>query len=104
MRPEECIVGMLVQYAPSPGRWFTGVVAYEPWQLGEGTWVTKLRDMEDGYGAFTGKRGDKAYTVFAAALNSMRPMPKHTAARGDICLKQYGFENPAIGGMPDSDY
>jgi len=72
MKPEDCIVGTVVEYAPSPGRWYRGTVAEEPWQLGHGTWVTKLTGMEPGYSEFTQKKGDKATTVFAAALNSIR--------------------------------
>lgn len=72
MNPEECKVGMPCEYAPSPGRWFRGTIAEEPWQLGDGHWVTKLHEMPPEYGEFTGKRGDKAKTVYAASLSSMR--------------------------------
>jgi hypothetical protein len=75
MSPERCKRGTPVEYAPSPGHWFKGVIAYEPWQLGGGQWVTKLTDMEPGYAEFTHKRGDKATTVFAASLSSIRPTP-----------------------------
>lgn len=61
-----------MKYSPSPGHEFTGMVAEAPWQLGVGQWVTKLVDMEEGYGDFTGKNGDKAHTVFAASLNAIR--------------------------------
>lgn len=68
MNPEDCKVGLCVWYEPSPGRKFLGIVAEDPWQLGHGTWVTKLRGMEPAYAEFTHKSGDKATTVFAAAL------------------------------------
>lgn len=71
MAPEDVIPGAKVKYTPSPGHEFTGMVAEEPWQLGGGQWVTKLVDMEEGYGEFTGKKGDKAHTVFAASLNAI---------------------------------
>jgi hypothetical protein len=71
MRPEECKVGDAVMYFPSRGGpGFVGTVAYEPWQLGQGTWVTKLTNMEPGYAEYTHKSGDKATTVFAAALSA----------------------------------
>lgn len=72
MNPDECKVGQPCEYSPSSGRWFRGTIAAEPWQLGDGCWVTKLREMPPEYGEFTGKRGDKATTVYAASLSSMR--------------------------------
>lgn len=72
MKPEHCKVGRQCEYAPSPGRWFRGTIAEEPWQLGGGQWVTKLTGMPPEYGEFTGKKGDKATTVYAASLTSMR--------------------------------
>ena len=72
MKPEEVRPGMRIRYSPSPGHWFDGLVAYHPWQLGGGQWVTKLVDMEDSYATFTGKRGDKSTTVFAASLSQIQ--------------------------------
>lgn len=72
MKPEDVIPGSRVKYSPSPGHEFVGMVAEKPWQLGGGQWVTKLVDMEEGYGQFTGKVGDKSHTVFAASLSAMR--------------------------------
>lgn len=72
MKPSECVPGVFVSYQPSPGYSFVGMVAMMPWQLGDGTWVTRLSDMEWQYGDFTGKRGEKRFTVFAAALDSCR--------------------------------
>lgn len=72
MNPKDILVGMYVQYSPSPGLWFGGVVDKEPWQLWCGTWVTKLKDMEPGYAVATHESGDKATTVFAASLARMR--------------------------------
>lgn len=72
MEHSECKPGMMVRYFPERGGpGFTGIVAYEPWQLGHGTWVTKLIQMEAGYAQFTHKKGDKAATVFAANLEAM---------------------------------
>ena len=48
MAPEDCKVGTEVLYEPSSFHRFRGTVAAEPWQLGEGTWVTRLEGMEDG--------------------------------------------------------
>lgn len=76
MKVEDVFPGMRVKYSPSPGHEFVGMVAEVPWQLGGGQWVTKLVDMEEGYGAFTGKNGDKAHTVFAASLNAIRMADK----------------------------
>jgi hypothetical protein len=74
MKPEDCKVGMAVEYAPSPNRWFKGTVNDQPRQYStSGTWVTVLIDMEPGYAEYTGKSGDKATTVYAAALASIRP-------------------------------
>lgn len=70
LRPEECTVGLRVLYSPSPGYAFEGVVAEEPWQLGGGTWVTHLRDMEPAYGSYRGTP-DRTY-VKAAALHALR--------------------------------
>lgn len=75
IEPEQCQPGTRVLYCPSPGRWFTGVVATEPWQLGSGVWVTHLREMEPAYGLFTGKTGDKASRVHAAALTHLKLDP-----------------------------
>ena len=69
MKPTECVPGVYVCYEPSPGRSFVGMVAAIPWKLGDDTWVTKLVDMEWQYAEFTGKKGEKAYTVFAACLD-----------------------------------
>lgn len=48
MRP-----GQAVWYRPvlNGPRAFAGVVAEEPWQLGDGTWVTHLDDMDGAYQA-----------------------------------------------------
>lgn len=111
MNPEDVVPGMRVKYSPSPGHEFEGMVAAEPWQLGHGTWVTKLVDMEDGYAVFTGKRGDKATTVYAAALNAIRmagetiPRPstghpdEPTKYRCNICggVVQYDGTSPVAG-------
>lgn len=70
MKPSECVPGAYVCYEPSPGHSFRGMIATLPWQMGEGTWVTKLVDMESRYGRFTGKKGEKRYTAFAACLES----------------------------------
>lgn len=75
MKPEHCQVGQPCEYAPSPGRWFRGIIADEPWQLGGGQWVTKLIALEPAYAEFTGKKGDKATIAFAASLASMRDLP-----------------------------
>lgn len=87
MSPEDVFPGMRVKYSPSPGHEFTGMVAESPWQLGNGTWVTKLVDMEEGYGVFTGKSGDKAHTVFAASLDAIRmagaTMPRPSTGHPD---------------------
>lgn len=72
MEPDSVFPGTRVKYSPSPGHEFEGMVAAEPWKIGDDTWVTKLVDMEDGYAVFTGKSGDKATTVYAAALNAIR--------------------------------
>lgn len=74
MSPYDVLPGMKVSYSPSPGHEFSGLVAEYPWVIGDGQWVTKLVDMEEGYARFTGKKGDKAHTVFAASLCSMRPI------------------------------
>ncbi len=70
MKPSECVPGAYVCYEPSPGHSFRGMIATLPWQIGEGTWVTKLVDMESRYGRFTEKKGEKRYTAFAACLES----------------------------------
>ena len=74
MKPSQCLPGVFVSYEPSPGHLFVGMVATFPWQIGRGTWVTKLADMEWQYGEFTGKKGEKRFTVFAAALDSCVPV------------------------------
>lgn len=97
-----------MRYSPSPGHEFTGMVAESPWQLGGGQWVTKLVDMEEGYAAFTGKKGDKAHTVFAASLNAIRlaggliprPSTGHPDApckhRCNICGGQVEFDGTPL--------
>lgn len=69
MKPSECVPGAYVCYEPSPGHSFVGMVAAIPWKLGD-EWVTKLVDMEWKYGDFTGKKGEKRHTAFAACLGS----------------------------------
>lgn len=86
MKPEECWLLRAVMYSPSPGHRFRGTVAEEPWQLGCGTWVTKLIHMEPAYAEFTHKTGDKATTVHAAALRSMEPAPDRPIA--NLCDEQ----------------
>lgn len=70
MDPKNCRVGMTVLYEPSPGHKFRGTVAYAPWQLASGHWVTKLVSMEPGYAEFTNKSSN---TVHAAALARIEP-------------------------------
>ncbi len=77
MEPSECRTGDAVDYSPSEGRWFRGTVAADPWQLGDGEWVTKLTGMGQDYAVYTGKGGDKASTVFAASLSRIRPRLSH---------------------------
>lgn len=110
MNPEDVFPGMRVKYAPSPGHWFEGMVAMEPWKLGD-SWVTKLVDMEEGYAKFTGKSGDKAYNVYAASLHAIkmagetmaRPSTGHpdepTKYRCNICggVVQYDGTAPVSG-------
>lgn len=69
----EVFPGQQVWYSPSPGKWFRGFVASDPWELAPGVYVTKLEDMEPGYAEFTGKRGDKAKFVYAALLRRIIP-------------------------------
>lgn len=74
MNPWDCTIGREVEYAPSPGRWFRGIVDAVPWKLGDVTYVTVLRNMPPEYAEFTGKKGNKATTVYAAALCCLRPV------------------------------
>lgn len=73
MKPEDCKAGMEVLYEPTQYRRFRGFVDAEPWQIGEGTWVTKLVGMSDAYLCYTGK---SERTVHAAALARIEPYEK----------------------------
>ena len=108
MEHESVFPGMRVKYSPSPGHEFDGMAASEPWLIGD-TWVTKLVDMEDAYSAFTGKKGDKATTVFAAALHAMRMacgtmprpdgLPAASTYRCNICGGVVAFDGtPPVPG------
>jgi hypothetical protein len=68
--PVEVKPGLMVRYQPTlGGPKYVGLVAEEPWQLGQGTWVTHLCSMEPAYGADTGRPGRT--TVKAAALTHL---------------------------------
>ncbi len=71
MKIKDCIPGTRVWYTPILGnkeRAFQGTVREHPWQLGDGTWVTHLKDMEDAYGVYVG-RPDKRH-VHAAHVTA----------------------------------
>jgi len=67
MMLENCKPGVRVRYYPSgrdrPG--FVGVVREEPWQLGDGKWVTHLHQMEQAY------RGGVKTTVHGAWVDGL---------------------------------
>ena len=72
LRPCDLEIGMDVEYSPSPGHWFTGRVASEPWLLGDQTWVVHLDGMEPAYGQFTGRSPELGQRVKAAAVHALR--------------------------------
>lgn len=77
MRHEDCKVGMRVRYQPvmrkdEPS--YEGAVREEPWQLGDGTWVTHLTDMEPAYGEATGNPGrTHVHAARMQALTAVKP-------------------------------
>lgn len=73
-----------------------GIVSCDPWQLGSGHWVTKLVDMEPGYAEYTGKKGDKATTVYAASLGSIEPAPESSPVTLTAEEKQMEFVLAAL--------
>lgn len=75
MKPEDVIVGTRVYYTPISGRpqKFMGTVAEQPWQLGGGTWVTHLANMEPAYGEWCGNPNKTR--VLSAALSHLEPVP-----------------------------
>ena len=64
--------GMRVRYYPSPSMWFVGEVDGEPWQLGHGTWVVRLKNMLVDYATRTGKSPGRNW-VNAASLECCEP-------------------------------
>ena len=66
-KPLELFPGDRVRYFPvhdCPG--FCGKVAHRPWRLADGTWVTKLIEMDDDYFDSMGRR-----VVHGAALKAI---------------------------------
>ena len=60
MKIEDCVPGVRVFYKPvlyADAPKFQGVVRELPWQLGNGTWVTHLTQMEAAYGNYVGVPG-----------------------------------------------
>jgi len=85
--------GVVVLYEPSPGHRFLGVVASEPWSLGDGTEVAHLERMEAGYATFTGRPAGTA-TVKAAALSRLTvvaelPASEPRPIRGGCAMSRY---------------
>ncbi len=77
MKLKDCIPGTKVLYKPVLGkttRSFKGTVREHPWQLGHGTWVTHLTNMEVDYGNYVGVPGKKhvhaAYVEEALELDT----------------------------------
>jgi len=74
MRREECGVGVRVRYYPngtSHGG-YVGVVREVPWQLGDGSWVTHLHQMEHAY-----RNGERS-TVYAAWVDALELVAEPT--------------------------
>lgn len=72
MRHQDVKPEMRVLYSPvRGGPEFAGTVRLEPWQLGGGTWVTHLKDMDPAYGRYVGRPG-KTW-VNSAAVDCLRP-------------------------------
>lgn len=70
MSPPDIKPGLRVWYRPTTGgKRYAGVVDTEAWQLGHGTWVCHLSEMEPAYGIETGR--PNRTTVAAAALTHL---------------------------------
>lgn len=67
MNIDECKPGVRVVYYPSgkASRGYVGVVREDPWQLGNGSWVTHLHGMESAY------RDGARSTVYAAWVDAL---------------------------------
>ena len=74
IKPADCKPGLRVRYFPVRGwDWsFTGTVREGPWQLGHGSWVTHLADMEPAYGIWRGQ--PERRHVHAAALDHLEAL------------------------------
>ncbi len=71
MTHTDCKKGIRVVYRPSlGGPGFIGTVREEPWQLGNGSWVTHVCDLPPEYTAFTHKHAERttAYGVWVDGL------------------------------------
>ena len=74
LKPEDCKPGVAVLYQPivKPDRpKYRATVRDLPWQLGDGTWVTHLSNLEPAYAEATGGRT----VVHAAMLGALELAP-----------------------------
>lgn len=64
--------GTPVFYSPAPGHEFRGTVFEAPRELGDGTWVVRIVDLEAAYGRFVGLKGMESTQVRAAHVSCLR--------------------------------
>lgn len=91
MRPEELKDGMQVRYYPSPSMWFVGTVDGQPWQLGSGHWVVRLKNMPADYATKTGKSASRNW-VNAASLESLEPHDPGPTQTAEERLREIGHQ------------
>jgi len=80
---EWMVPGALAEYAPVGPHdpFFACVIDSEPWQLGHGAWVVKIRDLDDAYKT-TYKRGHGP--AGGVCIEFIRPRQTFTAYRSGL--------------------